>query len=295
MRYFSSALKQHLAQETTTVCTCWIVKRADGQTLGFTDHDRALAIEDVLCEAATGFLPTEAVSRLGLSVDEQEVQGALSAEAIGEQDLKAGKYDGARVEIWMVNWSDPSQRHHMRTAVLGEVSIQEDLFSAELRGLTAVLDQNYGRTFSRSCDAVLGDARCAADVSGSNFSASGAVYEVSSSTDLRCTGLSGFAHDWFARGRLTWTSGANAGTSVELTSAPGTSGDMVVLWRAMPITPEVGDQFSITAGCDKRFATCRDKFSNQLNFQGFPHMPGSDFTLGVAGNDAVHDGTILIK
>ena len=37
--------------------------------------------------------------------------------------------------------------------------------------------------------------------------------------------------------------------------------------------------------CDKRFATCRDTYSNAENFRGFPHMPGADFVLaGPAAN-----------
>ena len=49
-----------------------------------------------------------------------------------------------------------------------------------------------------------------------------------------------------------------------------------------------------TAGCDKRRETCRDKFANILNFQGFPFMPGSDFAYGYADGETVHDGRPLI-
>jgi len=31
--------------------------------------------------------------------------------------------------------------------------------------------------------------------------------------------------------------------------------------------------------CDKRFATCRDRFANGINFRGFPHIPGNDFVI----------------
>jgi uncharacterized phage protein (TIGR02218 family) len=47
---------------------------------------------------------------------------------------------------------------------------------------------------------------------------------------------------------------------------------------AFPI--QAGDTFAITAGCDKRFATCVEKFANADNFRGFPHMPGNDFITG---------------
>ena len=49
---------------------------------------------------------------------------------------------------------------------------------------------------------------------------------------------------------------------------------------ALAIAP--GDTFTITAGCDKQFATCGAKFANAVNFRGFPHMPGNDYILAVA-------------
>jgi len=50
------------------------------------------------------------------------------------------------------------------------------------------------------------------------------------------------------------------------------------------------DTFTITAGCDKTFPTCKAKFANQINFRGFPHMPGNKFLMafpssGDPGND----------
>jgi uncharacterized phage protein (TIGR02218 family) len=35
----------------------------------------------------------------------------------------------------------------------------------------------------------------------------------------------------------------------------------------------------VNAGCDKRLATCRDRFANAVNFRGFPHIPGNDFVI----------------
>ena len=56
-------------------------------------------------------------------------------------------------------------------------------------------------------------------------------------------------------------------------------GDHMELWQAMAEPIVVGDAFTISAGCDKRFSTCRDRFDNAVNFRGFPHMPGNDFAL----------------
>jgi uncharacterized phage protein (TIGR02218 family) len=54
---------------------------------------------------------------------------------------------------------------------------------------------------------------------------------------------------------------------------------VIDLWQQMPQPIAAGDTFVVTAGCDKRFATCRDRFANGVNFRGFPHIPGNDFVV----------------
>ncbi|WP_353285542.1 phage BR0599 family protein [Wolbachia endosymbiont (group B) of Agrotis puta] len=34
-----------------------------------------------------------------------------------------------------------------------------------------------------------------------------------------------------------------------------------------------GDKYSILAGCDKAFLTCKNKFNNTVNFRGEPYIP----------------------
>ena len=39
--------------------------------------------------------------------------------------------------------------------------------------------------------------------------------------------------------------------------------------------------YDLYRGCDKTFETCRDTFSNSVNFRGFPYIPGiSDLISG---------------
>ncbi len=106
-----------------------------------------------------------------------------------------------------------------------------------------------------------------------------------------------FAPDWFAGGRLAWIDGANAGGSADLRGETRDGADLVLdLWEPPPHPALPGDAVRLTAGCDKRLATCRDRFANALNFQGFPHMPGNDFVLrGVEGDRDRPDGSSLFR
>jgi uncharacterized phage protein (TIGR02218 family) len=111
------------------------------------------------------------------------------------------------------------------------------------------------------------------------------------------SGLDDFDDGWFAAGKLTFTGGANAGEAMEV-KRHHSDGESVslALWQAFAEPIALGDTFVVTAGCDKRFDTCRARFDNALNFRGFPHIPGNDFILRYAiDGEAGHDGNSLKK
>jgi len=43
-------------------------------------------------------------------------------------------------------------------------------------------------------------------------------------------------------------------------------------------------------GCDQHLSTCRERFSNTVNFRGFPHMVGNDVLQASAASEAIRDG-----
>jgi uncharacterized phage protein (TIGR02218 family) len=107
-------------------------------------------------------------------------------------------------------------------------------------------------------------------------------------------GLSGFTAGWFTLGTLTWTSGANAGCRAEVAGHGQEAGDVTVSLLEAPVRPiDIGGSFVIRAGCDKRLETCRAKFTNVINFHGFPHIPGQDAVIRYASRDGGHEGAVL--
>lgn len=75
---------------------------------------------------------------------------------------------------------------------------------------------------------------------------------------------------WFALGGVIWITGANAGTLREIATWTQSDGRVTLVF-AMERVVEAGDELEIFPGCDKRLATCRDKFANVLNFVGEPY------------------------
>jgi uncharacterized phage protein (TIGR02218 family) len=295
MRTLDAGLRTHLDGTCTTLCFCWKLIRADDIVLGFTDHDAKISFNGTDFEALAGFEASAAEALLGLNVDTQDVAGVFSSNLLDEDDLAAGRYDNARVETWLVNWEKVEEREFLRVGFLGEISHEDGRFIAEFRSLTNQLDQTKGRRFMPLCDAVLGDANCGVVLQVPGFLANGAVDTVQNRLLVKTGDLDGFADNWFARGRINWTSGANTGLAVEVTSSLNEDGVTTIqLWKPMPFTSEIGDTFTITTGCDKCFETCKSKFTNHLNFRGFPHMPGNDFTLSYADQASEHDGSPLV-
>ncbi|MFZ1470374.1 MAG: DUF2163 domain-containing protein [Paracoccaceae bacterium] len=272
-------LTEHLASGTTNLCRAWTVTRRDGLVLGFTDHDRDLMIEAVPHRAGSGLTARAVQQSTGLSVDNSEAVGALSDVAISEVDLAAGRFDGAEVRLWLVNWEDPAQRAEIFRGSLGEVTRTGVEFRAELRGLAEALNQPIGLAYTRGCAAVLGDSRCRFDLTQPGYFTERAVESVDDARrEFSFEIFGGFDDRWFEFGRMEVLTGAAAGLSglVKSDRLLG-SGRKVELWQGIRADLAPGDLIRLSAGCDKRPETCRVKFANYVNFRGFPHMPGEDW------------------
>lgn len=296
VKTLSSGLQAHLDGRATKMCYCWKVTRNDGLVQGFTDHDNVLTFGGVTYEASSGFTATQFAASTGLAVDNLEVEGALSSDSINEEDLAAGHYDNAKVEVYWVNWSNVAQRHIVSRGFIGEVKRAGVMFQAELRGLSNALQQKTGRKYQRYCNAVVGDARCGINLANAAYRGLGAVSIASSSRTFTATGLGGFSDDWFTAGMVNWLTGANANQSMEVKLHSFASGTVTVeLWQAMPFEIETGDTFTVTVGCKQDAATCNSKFSNIANFRGFNLIPGPDMLLFYPkqGDDNLDGGSLF--
>ncbi len=288
------ALQAHLDEGTTTLAWCWRIVRADGVTLGFTDHDRTLTFDGTEFEPESGLTASEVRSGSDLSVDAQDAQGVLSSDRITETDILDGRWDNAAVEVWRVNWADVGQRLLMRRGAIGQIRRGRLAFVAEVRSLAHVLGQTVGRTFQATCDAALGDARCGVNLEAPALKVIGTIIDLLRDRAFTALGLGGFISGWFTFGTLDWTSGANAGRRAEVLSHDLVDGIAILTLLEAPVRAiSMSDTFTIRAGCDKRITTCGTKFANVVNFRGFPNIPGQDAVLRYATTDGGHEGAVL--
>jgi len=286
-----SALLEHLQTGATTVARAWALRRADGVEMGFTDHDRDLAFDGIVFRAGTGLSAQALAQTTGLSVDNTEALGMLSDGAITEADIRAGRYDGAEVRAWVVNWADPAQRLLRFRGTLGEVVRDGAGFKAELRGLAELLNQPQGRVYQRRCAAVLGDGLCRVDLSLPGYFDARPAEGVTGGRVFDFAEFTGFADRWFEKGRLVVLDGPAAGLiGVIKNDRLAGQARRVELWDALPGDVRPGDMLRLEAGCDKRAETCKLKFGNFTNFRGFPHLPSDSWLVAVPRSGDVHDG-----
>jgi len=283
MKTISTLLATHLAGEVTTLATCWKMTRRDSTVFGFTDHDCDITFESVLYKASTGFTPSAIDNSGTLAVDNLDVEGMLTSGSITEADILAGRYDFAEIEVFQVNYTDLTQGAlKLRRGWLGEVSFQKQQFIAEVRGLTQRLSQTMGELYSASCRATLGDSRCTIDLSA--HTVTGSVTAVSSNVQFIDNARSEDS-GLFSYGKITFTSGANNGLSMEVKEYIHNvaTGGTLSLALPMPYPLVAGDGYSLSKGCDKTISTCFAQFNNVVNFRGEPLVPGLDRMLETAG------------
>ncbi len=281
------ALQTLLESELATTALCWRLTRTDGVVQGYTTHTDDLVIDGVTYEARSGYTPATADNRSDLSVNTIDVTGYVSSEAITEADISAGLLDYAEVLYFVVDYTNvggsPDEKAILMRGHIGEITLVDGVYIAELRGLSQHLQQRVGETVGGTCRAQFGSGaevsavnRCGFDVS--TVTVTGEVSSVTDAlnfTDDARTEETGY----FDFGVITFTSGDNAGFSKEvkryaLTGSP--NGANIQVFEAFPYAVVAGDQFDIYPGCDKTPGTCRDTYSNFANFRGDPYLIGND-------------------
>lgn len=274
MKAIPIPVKAHWTSPSTTIATCWKATRRDGAVFAFTTHVRPLKIAGLKYSSIPGIQPTGVKTSAALAIDNLELEGAFEAAGVAEADVLGGKWDYAQIEIFEVNYADiAAGTNPVRNGRIGTINTARTGFRNELLGLMHALQQQFGRIYTPTCDAILGDARCGIDLS--TFPDGTVTTTITAVAGARVFTASALtqAADWFTAGLVTFDSGANAKLSMEVKSF---SSGQVGLYLPMPYVIAIGDQITIKAGCNKTLAMCSAKFSNVDRYRGHPHVPGTD-------------------
>ncbi len=278
MKTLSIPLQLLNEQGVTTWTVCWEVVDRAGNAYRATQHDRALTI--TTSDFGGVYEPFRAISASSvrsnpdMAVDNLNVETFADIYGITRADIEGGLFDGVRFTIFACDWQNPDAGQViLRSGTVGELIVErEGRLSIELRGLAQALQQNIVRTYGPSCDADLGDTRCGVDLA-----ALAQTVTVTSVQDVRraftASAFAGTAGEYLY-GVVEFLSGANTGVRREIRSAA--AGGVFTFVEPVGDNIEVGDSVEIRPGCDKTFATCRDRYTNSINYRGFPYVPGRD-------------------
>jgi uncharacterized phage protein (TIGR02218 family) len=261
--------------ELTNVSLCWKLERSDGAGVALTSHDAAIVKDGTIYQAAPGIVPGAITRTLGLEPQSGEIAGALSGEALDERDLALGRWDGARARLCAIDWANPAAGQvDLIAGELGEIAIDGDSFSTELRGAAFALEGPVCPSTSPQCRAQFGDGKCRVDLAGRTKAAT-----IVGSDNGELT-LDQTFDSQFLLGRLRYMSGANCGRTTMIIAVEGN----VMRVRDLPRGELVaGTRVELRQGCDKRFDTCVERFANAANFRGEPHLPGADLLTRYPG------------
>lgn len=273
-----------LIRGTRCLASCWTIERVDGGILRFTDHNEPLEVEGETFTPTGGVVAT-ARERSSEQPQNVDVKGILFAEAITDDDLRAGKYREAKITEVVVDWRFPFAGTFGKNVYIVEsTTFDNEVWQGKVSGKRLKLRQVVGQLFDRSCRWEFGDSNCGVDLGPLTFSGT-VVAELEDSrrfsTDLSQD------DDFFSFGRITWTSGDNDGVLQDIKSYTANVVELHVR-SPSPISP--GDTFEIVRGCnhlsgvnpdgtDDPSGHCKFRYDNLLNYGGFPFLPGNDRLL----------------
>lgn len=262
----------------TSAAYGWRLERRDGVTLGFTSHDRDVELDGLILRASPGMMPSSIVESIGLDVDGLDVRGALTADAIRADDLAAGRWDAARLSIFLFDWTVPSAGVRMlAVGELGAISHSGSEFDAEFKGPAAKLDRAVAPYTSPGCRADFCDADCG--LNAARFTRQAQIVSATGGDLTLAAPLAGSPEN-FAFGKIRWLDGPNCGLWSDILSVTAISIQLIV---PPPFTAVSGARIELIEGCDKTIATCGTRFSNAINFRGEPYLPGNDILTRYPG------------
>ena len=267
-------------EKVTTLVYGWRLERSDGVTLGFTSHDQDVWHDGLLLRASPGLKPTTVVESLGLDNDGLDVHGALTSDAIRVDDLEAGRWDGAYLEIFLFDWlqTEPQSRL-LACGELGAVSFSGDAFEAEFLGLKQVFERAVAPFTSPSCRARFCDAACG--LNPAKFRHQTRVKRTEGSR-WYFEEMPSLPSRAFAYGYLRLMGGTDCGRTFDLLDS---AADHVTVSLPPIRNPPPGTRIVLIEGCDKQLPTCATRFGNAINFRGEPFLPGNDLLTRYPGGN----------
>ncbi|KIJ89122.1 DUF2163 domain-containing protein [Rickettsia asembonensis] len=250
---------EEVITKLTNFVYCFQIKLASGEELNLTNSDHAIKSEERV------FLPNS-----GLDLKEAEfndsAQNHIIIEGIFEENGITTAMDLNNAIVKIIIYTDKLFEHFV--TYYCTLYTKYDLnFKIHLKPETVKYNQTVINRYSKTCRAVFGDSKCKIDkalYSG--------IYKVKEmlKENLRILNLDK-ENGYYNGGQIIF--GENRFNSKVLSNF----GDLIILEDIIPDAAKDAEEVKITAGCDKNFISCCNKFNNAINFRGEPLIQKKDF------------------
>jgi len=166
------------------------------------------------------------------------------------------------LDIYKYHYEDNSAHPYWRGRILSAKLKNNEAILRGESSFTTIKKPGLKRIFQRICNHTLFDEFCRLDKD--SFIVNGTVASVSNNA-VEVSEAAGYSNGYFVNGILKY--------GHERRMIMTHSGSNLTINGAFSNTPIVGNTIILYPGCDKNFYTCRNRFNNELNFGGFPHIP----------------------
>jgi uncharacterized phage protein (TIGR02218 family) len=275
MRKITDSFKQILQNDVTTLALCWKITKTNTSQLFFTEANHDIKIDNQIYRASTGLSSSAIKEDSSFAIDNLDIEGILDSEIIKAEDILAGIYDNAMIEIFLVDLTTNDENQNktnvlfLKRGYIGNIKIiGNNKFIAEINGFLESGKQNITCRYGTTCRANLGDERCKFNLE--SFTHQGFVSEVFDNKTFKDVTTSQ-ENGYFDHGaillfhNLKFIHKGNVKFFINQTFE---------LFEPTNINLEPGMIYYASIGCDKSANTCVTKFNNIVNFRGEPHIPG---------------------
>ena len=202
-----------------------------------------------------------------------QIEGIIDHVLISQKDLMQGKYDDAQLELFTYDVTS-KKILSINHGKFGAVKYDSNIFTVDIVTLKQNFNRNFSNLYTKNCRANLGDKKCKANLTA--FQELLTINRIINPSTFAVTSTQ--PNEYYNYGTAKFTSGNNTGITREINQH---NDNLISLIIATPKPIKIGDQVTLIAGCNKNFNTCITKFNNALNFQGEPHLPGTQKVLKI--------------
>lgn len=264
-------------QRVLTLAQCVKITLRDGRILAFTTHtsDVIFREERDVIYKTHGFVSTAVSQQSTLAISNLNIELLIDDIEIKRVDLEKNNFNDAKVQIFEFNFMlrpyTLEQVDIMLEGNLGEVKRTQSKFDVEFLSKTNNLTQTFTNKVKATCSNHFGDAMCKIDKD--LFTTMSSISKVVKQNQFECTGLT-VDDNWFNNGTVQ---NVRTKETLSVKSSYSTESGMVIKTNLdFAEQLKVGDSLRFVKGCQKRFVDCKG-FSNAINFNGFPKLPGNDY------------------